>query len=64
MPNKITPQMIEKYKEVEQELEEFYRQRNDEIIAAYKSGSWTFVELAKKYNISRQRVYKIIKEGK
>lgn len=64
MANKITPQVIEKYQELEKELQEFYDQRNEEIIDLYNNGRWSVKELAEKYKLTRQRVHKIVKGSK
>ena len=49
---------------MEKDLQEYYRQRNEEIRNAYNTGQWSLVELAKKYILTRQRVYKIVNENK
>jgi DNA invertase Pin-like site-specific DNA recombinase len=66
MVTKFTQQTIDKYRAMEEELNEFYRQRNEEIVRSYGDGNngWTYKELATKFGLSRQRVSRIIKEGK
>jgi Mor family transcriptional regulator len=64
MPNKITPQLIDRYQELEKDLQAFYAQRNEEIIDLHNNGRWSIPELAEKYKLTRQRVHKIIKAAK
>ena len=63
---KFTQQTIDKYKAMEQELLEFQAQRNTEIMRLYGDGTngWTYHGLAEKFGLSRQRVSRIVKEGK
>jgi hypothetical protein len=63
---KFTQQTIEKYKAMEQELLEFQSQRNTEIVRLYGDGNngWTYQGLAEKFGLSRQRVSRIVKQGR
>jgi DNA-binding transcriptional regulator LsrR (DeoR family) len=62
----ITQKTIDKYKAMEAELKEFYRQRNEEIVRLYGDGNngWTYKGLADKYGLKRQRVARIVEAGK
>ncbi len=61
---KFTQQTIDKYKAMEQELDEFQHQRNAEIVRLYGDGNngWTYQGLAEKFSLSRQRVSRIVKQ--
>jgi DNA-binding transcriptional regulator LsrR (DeoR family) len=63
---KFTQQTIDKYKAMEQELNEFQAQRNAEIVRLYANGDngWTYQGLAEKFGLSRQRVSRIVKLGR
>jgi DNA-binding transcriptional regulator LsrR (DeoR family) len=63
---KFTQQTIDKYKALEQELNEFQAQRNAEIVRLYGDGNngWTYQGLAEKFGLSRQRVSRIVKLGR
>jgi hypothetical protein len=63
---KFTQQTVEKYKAMEQELNEFQIQRNAEIVRLYGDGNngWTYQGLAEKFGLSRQRVSRIVKPRK
>ena len=58
MNDKTTPQTID---EMNRRLEEERRKRDAEIVRLYKTGEWTFQQLADQYGLTKQRVEQIVK---
>lgn len=54
---KRLPKIIKK---LENELDEARKERDEEIRRLYSTGGWTLLELAKKYDLTKQRISKIV----
>lgn len=52
-----------KIQKLEEELEEARKVRDAEIRRLYAMGGWTYKELAERYNLTKQRIQKIIEKG-
>ena len=52
------PSRIEK---LEMQLEEERQKRNQEIRRLYATGDWTYQMLAEKFDLTKQRIEKIVK---
>jgi hypothetical protein len=53
-----------KIEKLESELEEMRKARNAEIRRLYATGGWSYRELAIKFNLTKQRIERIINTGK